>query len=80
MHTHQRCYQDSSPITMNPPLPCGAKKGRTPFLPEANCFKRSLCHSSGLLNLSSLEVESHVLQPEDGAIGTAQHQAVKIIC
>lgn len=58
----------------------GAKKGRALLLPEANCFKCSLCHSSGLLNLRSLEVESHVLQPEDGAVGTAQHQAIKVIC
>lgn len=39
----------------------GAKKGRAPLSPEADRFKRSLCYSSGLLNLGSLEVKSHVL-------------------
>lgn len=79
LHTH-RHYQCSSKTLLSWIILWGIKKSRALLLPETDCFKCSLCHSSGLVNLCSLEVESHVLQPEDGAVGTAQHQTVEVIC
>lgn len=37
--------------------------------PERDGFEGPLSHSSGLLDLRGLQVMSHVLQPEQGAVG-----------
>ena len=47
--------------------------------PEGDGLKGPLSHGTGLLDLRGLQVESHVLQPQNRAIGGAQHQSVKII-
>lgn len=47
------------------------------FAPEGDGFEGSLADRACLLDLSGLQMESHVLQPEEGAVRRRQEQTLK---
>lgn len=47
------------------------------YSPERDGFEGPLSHGSGLLDLRGLQVMSHVLQPEQGAVGRGQKQPLE---
>lgn len=52
----------------------------TVFSPEGDGFEGSLADRTRLLDLRGLQMESHVLQPEEGAVWRRQEQTLKRHC
>lgn len=46
-------------------------------IPEGDGLQGPLRHRAGLLDLRSLQVVGHVLQPQQGAVGGGQDEALK---
>lgn len=45
--------------------------------PEGDGFEGPLSHSTGLFNLCGLQVVSHVLEPQQGAVGGSEEQPLE---